>query len=80
MATRRKSRRSKNIVSKGISSVKRTTGKVTSGVMGVGKNVAGTVGKTIPAAQSGVRGIFGMFGMKSRKSRRSRKSRKSRKR
>lgn len=78
MATRRKSR-SKSLLSKGVSSVRKTSSKVTSGIVGVGKKVVGTAGKTIPAAQSGVRSIFSMFGLKT-KSKKSRKSRKSRKR
>jgi len=54
-------------------SIKRTSNKVKSGIVGLGKGVIGTAAKTVPTAKRGVRGFFGMFGLKTRKSRRSRK-------
>jgi hypothetical protein len=81
MTKHKKVRRSKkNILSRGFSSLSKTTKKiipgVTSGIEGVGKRVVGTAKRSVPKAQSSIRNLFGMFGL-SRKTK-TRKTRKTR--
>ena len=70
MPKERKMRRSKkNILTRGVSSIKNASKKVipgvASGIGSVGSRVIGTAQKTIPKTQGTIRNFFGMFGLKS---------------
>jgi hypothetical protein len=77
--TRKHKSSKKGLIRRGLSSLGKTSRKVIPGVKhgieNVGANVSGTVQKSIPAAQSGLKSFFSMFkfGSKTRKHKKSKK-------